>query len=152
MIELESFENLATIAPSDRVLLLPHCLRPIGTCPGTYSRQGLICPEDCSVSCVIRILHTKAKELGYKGVCVAPGGSMVLRFVRQTDPKGIVAVACEKELELGVRGVEELVASGEFQMPVIAVVHLSADGCVDTEVDVEKAVEIMESTTENRGA
>lgn len=152
MIDLENVDELAAIAPGERVLLLPHCLRPIGACPGTYSREGLICPDDCAEPCAIRILGTKARELGFKGVCVAPGGSMVLRFVKRTDPKGIVAVACEKELELGVRGVEELVASGEFQMPAIAVVLLIEDGCVDTEVDIVRAIEILESTTEKSTA
>ena len=147
MIDLDSVDELAAIATGERALLLPHCLRPIDSCPGTYSKEGLICPDDCTESCAIRVLGAKARELGFKGVCVAPGGSMVLRFVKQKAPKGIVAVACEKELELGVHGVEELVARGEFEMPVIVAVRLTADGCVDTEVDVDEAIEVMESSS-----
>ncbi|RLC70267.1 MAG: hypothetical protein DRI26_07490 [Chloroflexi bacterium] len=143
MIKPMSDGKLAAVAPADRILLLPHCLRPSETCPGTYSKQGLVCPEDCSQPCAIRIMREAAVKLGYKGVCVAPGGSMALRFVKQMNPKGIVAVACEKELELGIHGVESLVQKGEIQMPVIGVIPLSKDGCVDTEVDVEQALKTI---------
>lgn len=143
MVNSISEGRLAAIAPADRILLLPHCLRPSQTCPGTYSKRGLICPESCSQPCAIRILREAALKLGYRGVCVAPGGSMALRFVKQMNPKGIVAVACDKELELGIHGVETLVQRGEIQEPVIGVIPLSKDGCVDTEVDVERALETI---------
>jgi len=143
MIKPTNDRKLAAIAPADRILLLPHCLRPSETCPGTYSRQGLVCPEDCSQPCAIRVMREAALKLGYKGVCVAPGGSMALRFVKQMNPKGIVAVACKKELELGIHGVESLAQKGEIQMPVIEVIPLSKDGCVDTEVDLERALETI---------
>ena len=69
---------------------------------------------------------------------------MALRFVKQMNPQGIVALACEKELELGVQGVEELIRKGEVQIPAIEVIPLSKDGCVDTEVDVELALHTIE--------
>lgn len=140
MIDLVDEEKLAEIAPADRVLLLPHCLRPSQTCPGTYSRQGLVCPEDCSQPCTIRTLREAALEMGYKGVCIAPGGAMALRFVQQMNPKGIVAVACEVELELGVRGVASLVQEEAVQVPSLTVIPLSENGCVDTAVDVRQAL------------
>jgi hypothetical protein len=132
-----------TTAPSERVLLLPHCLRPSETCAGKYSKDGLICDENCTEPCAIRVLQQAALEQGYKGVCVAPGGSMVLRFVQRTMPDAIVAVACEKELELGLRGVEEMVQDGKVEMPSITVIPLSKEGCVDTEVDVQQALEAL---------
>jgi len=137
--------RIGAIAPADRVLLLPHCLRPSETCPGKHSKEGLVCPEDCSLPCAIRVLREAALEYGYKGVCVAPGGSMVLRFVEQMAPLAIVAVACEKELELGVTGVKELVAAHRISMPVVEVVPLTKEGCVDTEVDIEEALRTLNS-------
>jgi hypothetical protein len=126
------------------VLLLPHCLRPSETCPGKHSRQGIVCPDDCTVPCVIRTLRQAAIERGYKGVCVAPGGSMVVRFVERMAPQGIVAVACEKELALGARSLGELVQEGKIQFPATIVIPLAVDGCVDTEVDIIRAMEVIQ--------
>jgi len=143
IIETIGKHEWSAVAPQERVLLLPHCLRPSETCPGKYSKQGLVCPEDCDESCPIRVLREVAAAEGYKGVCVAPGGSMVLRFVEQTAPEAIIAVACEKELELGVAGVEMLVGTGKIERPTVCIVPLSKDGCADTEVDVGQVVECM---------
>jgi hypothetical protein len=145
MMEKVSTRDLVRIDPAERVLLLPHCLRPSETCPGKYSKKGMVCPPDCTESCVIRTLKQAAIEKGYKGVCVAPGGSMVLRFVEEMAPLGIVAVACEKELELGVRGVEALALDERIRMPTITIIPLSKDGCVDTEVDVALALDVLNS-------
>ena len=143
MVNTVSKEELGAIAPSERVLLLPHCLRPIETCPGKYSKQGLVCPVDCSEPCAIRVMQAAAIELGYKGVCIAPGGSMVLRFVENMAPRGIVAVACAKELGLGMHGVEVLVQNKQIDMPAIAVVPLAREGCVDTEVDMGEVMALL---------
>lgn len=136
-------EKLAATDPAERVLLLPHCLRPSENCAGKYSKEGLVCHEGCSEPCAIRILQQAALEQGYKGVCIAPGGSMVLRFVERTMPQAIVAVACQKELELGIRGIEEMVQKGKVHMPAITVIPLCKEGCVDTEVDMQQALEAL---------
>ena len=138
-----SEEDLLAVPRSERVLLLPHCLRPIETCPGRYSKQGLTCPGDCSEPCAIHAIQDAASELGYKGVCIAPGGSMVLRFIERMAPQGIVAVACAKELGLGLHGVQELVEQKKIDMPAIAVRHLTKEGCVDTEVDVDEVMALL---------
>jgi hypothetical protein len=141
-------QELARIPPAERVLLLPHCLRPSETCPGRYSKEGLLCPDDCSEPCSIRILRQAAMDLNYKGICIAPGGAMALRFVKQTNPRGVVAVACDKELEMGIHGVECAAQNGEAEMPLIVVVPLSKDGCVDTQVDIELALRTLEAVEE----
>ena len=131
-----------TVAGSNhhrRVLLLPQCLRPSASCPGKLSREGMQCPDDCTESCVLRQCREAAVAQGYVGVCVAAGGSMALRFVKQLQPERIVAVACPKELDLGVRSVEEMIGSLDT-VPSVRVVPLSKDGCVDTEVDVDRVL------------
>ena len=148
MINPTNKKKLATIPPAERVLLLPHCLRPTENCPGKYSKQGLVCPEDCSEPCAIRALREAAMNLGYKGSCVAPGGALALRFVKEMKPRGIVAVACGKELELGIDGVESMAESEDVQTPVIEVIPLSKNGCVDTDVDVEQALRTIELAEE----
>ena len=59
-----------------------------------------------------------------------------MRFVKRLQPERILAVACPKELDLGVRSVEEMI-DGLDDVPSVRVVPLSKDGCVDTEVDVD---------------
>ena len=132
-------EKLARIDPSQRMLLLSHCLRPSQTCPGKYTKQGLECPDDCDEDCSVGRLRRAALGLGYKGVCIAPGGRLALRYVEENKPQGIVAVACDKELAEGVDGVRELVGD-DAALPPILIVPLSRDGCVDTEVDEQQAL------------
>lgn len=140
-------EQLKGIAPADRILLLSHCLRPSQTCPGKFSKQGLECPEDCNQDCILLRLRREAHSRGYKGVCIAAGGAMALRFVKEMRPKGIVAVACYKELEAGVDSVSAM-GKELGQMPAIIVVPLSKDGCVDCEVDVEQVMAALNVATE----
>jgi len=135
-------QSLATIEPSQRVLLLSHCLRPSQTCPGKFDKKGMNCPADCRESCVLGRLKGSALGLGYRGVCIAAGGAMALRFVKEHKPRGIVAVACDKELKEGVSGVEEI-TKGNGEMPTIVIIPLTKDGCVDTEVDEEQALKTI---------
>ncbi len=132
-------EELCGIPPSERVLLLPHCLRPSDRCPGRPTKEGLQCPPDCPIEdCPIRILRKEAERLGYKGVCVAPGGALALRFVQEKKPRLVVAVACQKELAEGEEGVAKL-----ENPPKVAALPLLRDGCVDTEVDVPAALRLL---------
>ncbi|HEU68479.1 MAG TPA: DUF116 domain-containing protein [Candidatus Acetothermia bacterium] len=135
--------NFAAIPPRERVLLLPHCLRPSATCPGRPSRQGFRCPPDCAERCPIKALREEALRLGYKGVCVAPGGALALRFVQETRPQAVVAIACAKELQEG----EEAVAALGPSRPLVVVIPLSRDGCVDTEVNLDQALALLRTGT-----
>ncbi len=133
--------SLASIAPSERVLLLPHCLRPSGTCRAISDRDGLQC-QGCNPDCAVNRLRRAAVRRGYKGVCIAPGGKLALKFVREKRPQAIVAVACDKELAEGAQGVGEL--AKEAINPVLVVIPLVKDGCVDTEVDIARALELID--------
>lgn len=133
--------RLTGIPMGERVLLLPHCLRPSQACPGRPSRDGFACPADCTVQCPIRTLRGEAHRLGYKGVCIAPGGALALRFVQDTAPRAVVAIACAKELREG----EEAVHGLENPRPEVVVLPLSRDGCVDTEVNLEDALRLLRS-------
>ncbi len=79
---------------------------------------------------------------GYKGVCIAPGGRLALRYVEEKRPRAIVAVACDKELAAGVAGVKEVSGKG-MPLPSMVVIPLVRDGCVDCEVDEEEAIRMI---------
>ncbi len=73
---------------------------------------------------------------------------MALKFIREKNPKGIVAVACMKELAEGVSAVKELEGNEKDNgsgnnVPIVMSVPLLKDGCVDTEVDEEEAERII---------
>lgn len=132
--------RLAKIEASERVLILPHCLRQSNRCQAKYDSQGLQC-AGCSSDCAIKILRNAALKARYKGVCVAPGGNLALKYVKEKQPEAIVAVACEKELREGIQGVKALTEIGN--VPLIVIVPLIKEGCVDTEVDVNGALETI---------
>jgi hypothetical protein len=58
------------------------------------------------------------------------------------SPEAIVAIACQKEREEGLHAVQQLSGSDE-PTPVIVIIPLARDGCVDTEVDEERALELI---------
>jgi hypothetical protein len=137
----EMLELLSHIPPSGRILLLPHCLRQSKTCEATYNEEGLQCAE-CNVACSINRLRIAALEFGYKGVCVAPGGKLAIKYVKEKQPAAVIAVACDKELADGVRAIKGL---GNGLNIVIIVIPLRKDGCVDTVVDDEEALKAISS-------
>ena len=65
-----------------------------------------------------------------------------MQYVKENNPRGIVAVACHKELDEGIHGVRELADVDGPELPIV-IAPLTKDGCVDTEVDVEQALEII---------
>lgn len=139
---MNPYEKLSLTDPAERVLLLSHCLRPSQTCPGKQDKKGLACPEGCHEACVVGRLRRAALDLGYKGVCIAAGGAMALRFVRESNPGGIVAVACDKELAEGVKAVRAMAGNGQ-EVPAIVLVPLLSDGCIDTAVDEGQAMQAI---------
>lgn len=134
-------ERLLRIPASQRILLLPHCLRRSQTCQGKYGKRGLECCE-CTPDCSVNRLRQAAINLGYKGVCIAPGGRLAVNYVKEMCPEAVVAVACQKELEEGVHDVQGLDKDNEPE-PVMVIIPLARDGCVDTEVDEERALELI---------
>ena len=78
----ELIEKLSHIAPSDRILLIAHCLRRSNTCKAAYNAQGLQC-IGCNPDCAVNRLRQSALESGYKGICVAPGGRLAVNLSRR---------------------------------------------------------------------
>src|SRR3990172_12177809 len=132
-------ERFSRIHPSQRVLLLSHGLRSSKGCKAKIEPWGVDC-VGCNPSCQVNRLKKTALDSGYKAVCVAPGGSLALKFVKENNPLGIVAVACRKELEEGMENVQKLIKKKSGPAPAIVIIPLTKDGCVDTEVNIEAAV------------
>jgi len=110
---------------SERILLLPQCLRA-RDCPAELKEHGYQCQEcgKCRLEEVIR----EAKRLGYKHVFILPGGSIVKKILTKEKPSACLGVACLKELMLGSFICEKFGVAGQG-------IALLRDGCVNTIVD-----------------
>jgi len=135
----KTLQQFSQIPPSERVLLLPHCLRRSKTCKATYDVEGLQCAK-CDASCSVNRLKEAALKNGYKGLCVAPGGKLAIKYVKTKQPNAVLAVACDKELMEGVQAIKGLDSKTS---PTIVIIPLIKDGCIDTTVDQEEALKII---------
>lgn len=129
-------DRFVKTSPSKRVLFLPHCLRRASTCEGEYADSGFNCVY-CNKNCPIYRLKTFAEVLGYR-VIIAPGISVIKKFLEKSRPEGVVAVACYEELVSGISLLRQKRPEAATQ-----VVSLSKEGCSNTEVDVEKVKGIL---------
>ena len=120
-----SRQKFAATPYSERVLLLPQCLRS-KDCPAELKEYGYEC-QGCG-KCDIKQVIDQAKKLGYKHVHILPGGSIVTKIFAKEKPKACLGVACLKELMLGSFVSEKLGVIGQG-------VALLRDGCVNTCVD-----------------
>ncbi|MCX7682159.1 MAG: DUF116 domain-containing protein [Anaerolineae bacterium] len=146
---MDAVDDLACIPFAQRVLLLPHCLRPSQECIGKMGKAGLECGECAIIDCAIYKLRAAATSVGYGGICIAPGGRLAVRFLAEKQPAGVVAIACHKELQEGQETVEGM--SWSNGRPVLVAIPLTQDGCVDTLVDVELAIRIITASNGHPG-
>ena len=108
-----------------RMMLLPHCLKDVESCPADYDEFGLDC-EDCG-ACPIADYKVRAEQLGYK-VLVAEGSPVVLKIIVAGHIDGILGVACLNVLE---KAIDRVLIAG---VPSYAVPLHSGD-CKNTSLD-----------------
>jgi geranylgeranyl pyrophosphate synthase len=140
MVELSNAwwrDAFATVPCTRRLLLLPHCLRDAAACQAPTDQHGLHCLR-CG-GCDIAALQQEAEALGYR-VLVAEGTGVVTGEFLDHDRDAVLGVACLDSLEKSFARVTEL------GIPHLAV-PLLADGCVDTEVEMELVRELIALST-----
>jgi geranylgeranyl pyrophosphate synthase len=118
--------QFAAVPPSRRLLLLPHCLRHVKECKGTYDARGLLCAE-CG-ACALAGLKAEAESLGYT-VLIAEGSPAVVEVVLRGQADAILGMACLDSLEKVFTRVAAL------GIPHVAV-PLLTDGCVATTAEL----------------
>jgi hypothetical protein len=116
----------------DRMIFLPYCLRS-RQCPAKLEEDGLICLK-CG-KCDISRIKTEAESLGY-GVFIVPGSSLIKKIIKKYKPKAVIGVGCHSEVR---EGTNKMAAIG---MPAKGLI-LNKDGCIDTEVDVERLIILL---------
>ena len=125
--------QFAAIPFGRRLLLLPHCLRSLEACRGTYSSLGLDC-AGCG-ACPIASLKAEAEALGYR-VLVAEGTPAVVQIVLSGRADAVLGVACLDSLERAFQRVVEL------GIPHVAA-PLLVDGCVETTAELDEVTSLI---------
>lgn len=120
------------LKPEEVLILAPHCLQN-ATCPHKITINVDNCKQ-CGLCTVGELLKIK-REVGVNLV-VATGGTLARKAIMEKRPKGIVAVACERDLTSGIQDVKKI--------PVIGVLNMRPNGpCYNTSVDLEKVKEAI---------
>ncbi|WP_061215102.1 DUF116 domain-containing protein [Syntrophomonas wolfei] len=117
------------------MLLVPHCLQN-SDCPHKITVDVNNCKE-CG-KCKVGELKKLAQEHGAI-LKVATGGTLARKFIEENKPRGVIAVACERDLSSGIHDMGFL--------PVMGVLNCRPNGpCFNTDVElerVENALNIM---------
>ena len=124
------------------LILLPSCLQSSG-CIRKLANSVDEC-ERCGKCSVAGILEL-AERYGCR-TAMATGGRLAMKLARKPEIKAVVAVACEKELQQGLRGV--------FPKPALGIINIRPNGpCRDTDVEldqVEGAIRYLTSGNRTR--
>ncbi len=119
--------------PEGILILFPHCLQNT-TCKQNIKNDLNECKR-CG-KCKVKNLMELSEKYGVS-IAVASGGRVALEKVKADSVQGVVAIACEKELRVGIMAA--------IPKAVFAVPNLRPNGyCKDTDVyidEVEKAIE-----------
>jgi hypothetical protein len=129
-IEIKNFlfnKNIKRYAPQDILILSPHCIQN-SNCKFkvTYDIDNCRRCGKCQINDLVNF-----KEKYGVNVAVATGGTMARKVVKDTRPKVIIAIACERDLTSGMQDVKKI--------PVYGIINDRPNGpCFNTRVDVSK--------------
>ncbi|RAP53073.1 MAG: hypothetical protein BZ137_07625 [Methanosphaera sp. rholeuAM130] len=124
------FENTKA---EDVIIVLPHCLRDT-TCPAVLGESGLECVKcgKCSIGIIKKISEQKNID-----VYIVPGSSFIKNILKQRKFKAVIGVACPLDLNLAMTSLHDFTPQG---------VYLLTDGCINTTVDVEEVIDLINKT------
>lgn len=120
------------IAPQKILLLLPRCIQK-STCPIRLTPEGNNC-ERCG-GCEIRDLWEMVDRYKVK-LAIATGGEVARKFIKEMRPEAVVAVACTKEMILGIQDT--------YPLLVLSILNEWPNGpCVDTIANLDRVEEAI---------
>lgn len=118
--------------PERLLILLPNCLQ-CSECERRVTNDLDNCLR-CG-RCPVKDVLELAEKYGCQ-VAMATGGRLAMKLAKGDEVDAVLAVACEKELQEGLKGV--------FPKPALGIVNLRPHGpCTDTEVDLEELEETI---------
>ncbi|GAB6100685.1 DUF116 domain-containing protein [Halanaerocella petrolearia] len=121
------------VKPDDVLILMPHCIQ-WSECSHRVTSDLDNC-QHCG-KCQVQDLIELKERYGIN-LAIATGGTLARKIIKETRPKVIVAVACERDLSSGMQDV--------YPLPVVGVVNLRPNGpCFNTKVEMEKIESAIE--------
>ncbi|MGD9128215.1 MAG: DUF116 domain-containing protein, partial [Planctomycetia bacterium] len=126
-------DQVAGIPFQRRLLLLPHCLRNVETCPARFNELGLLC-QNCG-ACRLSDLRRTAEQLGYQ-VLIAEGSPAVMQVILGGHADALLGVSCLDVLE---RSLDRILLAG---IPSMAV-PLWDSKCRDSETDEDWVLDMI---------
>ncbi|MEN2258272.1 MULTISPECIES: DUF116 domain-containing protein [Paraclostridium] len=129
------YSNRYKIKAEDILILIPHCIQK-SECKLKITTNVRNC-KSCGLCNVKDLIDLQDKYNVH--VFIATGGTLARKKIKETRPKAVVAVACERDLTAGVQDIR--------QVPVLGVFNKRPNGpCVDTKIDaneVENAIKFF---------
>ncbi|RAP51702.1 MAG: hypothetical protein BZ138_04645 [Methanosphaera sp. rholeuAM270] len=115
------------------IMVLPHCLRATN-CPAVLGESGIecVCCGKCSIGIIKKISTNKGVD-----VYIVPGSTFIKNVLKKRPFKGVIGVACPLDLNLAMTSLEKFVPQG---------VYLLRDGCINTAVDVDEVIDLVNLT------
>ncbi len=126
-------DKFKQLEAKDVIMVLPHCLRSTD-CPAKLNESGIACVK-CGKCCIGTIKSVSDK----KGidVYIVPGSTFIKNVVKKRPFKGVIGVACPVDLNLAMMSLDKFCPQG---------VYLLKDGCINTIVDVDEVIELINVT------
>ncbi len=126
--------NTKRVEPQEVLVLLPHCLQ-WDQCPHRITTDVRNC-RFCG-GCRIGELIELQNKYGFS-MAVATGGTLARKIIRDTKPKVVIGVACERDLAAGIQDVKSL--------HVVGVLNQRPHGpCFNTTVDIGALEQALQS-------
>ena len=127
------FAERGVKVPANRLLVItPHCLQ-LASCPHKITRD----PNNCKRcgGCNIGDLMKLSDQLGFHFL-VATGGTLARQMVKETKPKAVLAIACERDLMSGIQDV--------YPLPAVGILNIRPNGpCYNTKVDMTEVADMI---------
>jgi len=114
-------------------ILLPHCIQNY-ECPLKITSRIENCKEcgKCKIGDILKLQN----KYGVKSK-VATGGTLARKFLKETKPKLVIAVACERDLVSGIYDA--------FPMSVYGIFNKKINGpCFNTDLSIEEIESVLE--------
>ncbi|PLX15236.1 MAG: hypothetical protein C0601_13510 [Candidatus Muiribacterium halophilum] len=116
------------------LVLLPHCIQD-KDCKFriTHHQDNCIMCGKCHFGEILK--YCKEKGINLR---IATGGTLARKIIKELRPKGIVAVACHRDLIEGISDVKKI--------PVLALTNIigKCGPCISTGVDTKKLFDLIE--------
>ncbi len=127
------------VQPGELLVLAPHCLQFNG-CPHKITRDIRNCRRcgRCQVTDFMKL-----KEEFKINVAVVTGGTLARKYLKEYNPKAVVAIACERDLTSGVLD--------SYPLPVLGILNERPNGpCQETCVELDRVREAVQRFIEWR--